>query len=211
MFTERSPGARQLDIAGANSVGFLPPRAGPLTVTLTWEQTDGSNPSCTGSFTTTLQIAAARPVSPRLPRPDGRALRNTTEFQWLIGFGRNFDRSPIEIRFRAVRGAALPGARVPFKSAKFILRPTDPATAGGTRRRALNGVTATLRAELQELGGGDAVDGLGLTFRVLHRATNPRLGYEIQVLQARKRIARLRAASRCDSFFCPFSILRFDR
>jgi hypothetical protein len=211
MFTQRSPGARALEISSPSAVGFLPAAAGPLPVTLTWEQIDNnSGAKCTGSFTTTLQIAAARPVRPGAPRSDGRVVRNTSEYQWLIRIGRDADRSPLEVRFRAVRGAHLPGARVRFKSARFILRPTDTSAAGSTRARVLNGGSAQLRLELQALEG-TAIDGLELTFRTLHRSTNPRLGYEIQILQGGRRIARLRAASRCNAFFCPFSTFKFGR
>lgn len=62
-----------------------------------------------------------------------------------------------------------------------------------------------------ELQGDAAVDAMALTFRVLHRSTNPKLGYEIQILQAGRRIARLRVASRCNSFLCPFSTFKFGR
>jgi hypothetical protein len=210
MFTARSHGARALDISSPSAVGFLPAAAGPLPVTVTWEQTDNSGAKCTGSFTTALQIAAAKRVRPARPRSGGHVLRSTTEYQWLIGIGRNGDRSPLEVRFRAVRGARLPGSRVRFQSAKFILRPTDTSAAGSTRARVLHGVSAQLRTELQQLEG-TAGDGLSLTFQVLHRTTNPKLGYEIQILQGGRRIARLRAASRCDSFFCPFSTFKFGR
>jgi hypothetical protein len=211
MFTQRSPGARALEISSPSAVGFLPAAADPLPVTVTWEQTDNnSGAKCTGSFTTTLQIAAAKPLRPGPPRSGGRVVRSTTEYQWLIAIGRNRDRSPLEVRFRAVRGAHLPGPRVRFKSAKFILRPTDTSASGSTRPRVLQGGSAQLRTELQALEGTEA-DALSLTFRVLHRSTNPRLGYEIQILQGGRRIARLRAASRCDSFFCPFSTFKFGR
>jgi hypothetical protein len=204
IYTSRSPGARQLEI-GAGSAGFLPPAAGPLPVTVTWEQTDNNTGArCTGSFSTTLQIAAARPLRPRSPRPGG-----SSGYTWSIAIARNANRSPLEVRFRAVRGARLPGATVPFKRAKFILRPTDTSAQGSTRRRVLNGISAKLAAELTQEGA--SLDGLLLTFSVLRRSTNPSLGYEIQLLQGGRRVARLRTAARCNAFLCPPSIFRFGR
>ena len=53
--------------------------------------------------------------------------------------------------------------------------------------------------------------GLIVTFNVRGVITNPRLGYELDVRQAGRRLFRVRGAGRCSAFGCVFSRLNLQR
>lgn len=204
MFTSRSRNAEDVDVSVPSQAGFQPPAAGPLIVSATWQQSDGSRDGmCTGSASTTLQIVAAKPLRPSPPRATiGQTVRTAGEYVWYTNVRRDQDRRPLEIRVRSVRGAHLPGPHVAFKTMTIALRPTDPGWQA-QRRLVLPYLQAI--ADLQ--------DGVFLDLLVgMRRVTaNPKLGYELEIRQGTHRVGRIRAAGSCSAFGCAFSTFRLQR
>jgi hypothetical protein len=190
----RGPGARELGLTDPATAGFQPTRNSPLPLTVSWEQSDAqSGARCSASLSTTLNVVAAR--RPRAVFSNGIP-RNRASFSWEVAVGRGVDRRPIEVRFRTVNAARLPAANVPFGSVRVTFRPTDsPRRSGGTIRRPFAQVRVERVAD---------PDGLLVTFGIRRQTANPRLGYEIQLLQGGRRFARLRAAGSCSAFGCRF-------
>jgi hypothetical protein len=204
--TRRSRNADDVDLAGDNQAGFVPPAAGRLPVSVTWQQSDGTrNGLCSGSASATFQIQAAKPLRPRAPRgTDARDPRRAGEYVWFTNVGRDSDRRPIEIRLRSVRGARLPGPRVPFKTAMVALRPTD---AGWRARRRL--LVRFLQARGSFEGAQTGFVNLVVAMRGV--TANPQLGYELQLRQGSRRVGSIRAAGSCSAFGCDFSTFRVRR
>jgi hypothetical protein len=200
MLNQRSRGAREIDLTSPYDAGFQPPAAGPLPVTVSWQQSDGTQSGrCSSSASTTLNIEAARRI--RVPRP--RSLARSTEYTMSLAFGRDAHLGPVDVRLRSARGARFPGPRVPFRSARRVLRPTDT----GTFRRQLL-FTPFLRVMIES-----QIDPRGLLVTPLVRAirTNPRLGYELELRQGGRRLVRIRAAGSCNAFGCVFPRVSFQR
>jgi hypothetical protein len=84
-----------------------------------------------------------------------------------------------------------------------VLRPTDTGTV---HRQLL--FTPFLRVMIESQG-----DPRGLIVTPLVRAirTNPRLGYDLELRQSGRRLARIRASGSCNIFGCVFSRVSFQR
>src|SRR5262249_740556 len=62
LFGAGGPVGKRLDL-GSERVALQPPSAGPLTITATWTQDNGSGTgNCTGSGATTVQVGAPTPL-----------------------------------------------------------------------------------------------------------------------------------------------------
>lgn len=203
--TFRAPNARDVDIFDGN-IGFKPQAPGPLPVSVSWQQSDGTRTgTCSGTAGTTFQILAARPLRPRTPRSSfsGPASQGS-EYTWFTDVGKDADRRPLEIRVRSVRGAHLPGPRVAFKSTTIGLQPTDKGWQ----------VDRVIRVPFLQVGGNYEAGQPGfLNLLVGMRAvtSNPKLGYELQIVQGRRLVGRIRAAGSCSAFGCNFTTFRVQR
>jgi hypothetical protein len=193
--------------AGVGSIaGFIPKAAGPLPVSVTWQQSDGTRGGrCSASASATFPILAAKRLRPSLPRGTAsRTAHDDSEYTWFTNVRRDSDRTPVVVRLRSVRGARLPGPRVRFKSFTLSLRETDRAF--GARRSVswpFVGATATYE------GGG--IGFVNLRVGIGRVTSNPRLGYELELRQGTRRLGRIRAAGRCSAFGCDFSTFRVQR
>jgi hypothetical protein len=203
MITHRSRNADDVDIGGPNQIGFEPKAAGPLPVSVTWQQSDGTRSGmCTGSASTTLKILAAKPLHPGRPRGTSAAsARDDSEYTWDTNIAADSDRRPLEVRVRSVRGAHLPGPRVAFKTVTIALRPTDPGWEASRQ---------ILAPFLQVIATNEG----SFAHLIVHmrRVTaNPKLGYELVLRQGKRRVGRIRAAGSCSAFGCDFSTFRVQR
>ncbi len=205
VITARTRNADDVGVSDDNR-GFVPAKAGPLAVRVSWSQSDGTRTGeCTGSAGTTLAISAARPLRPRAPRSNSLApMFRTDEYVWFTDVGVTSDRRPVAVRLRSVRGARLPGAGVPFRTFTIALRPTDAGWRGRGR---------TVFPFVQTFGDfeGAGVGFVNLLVGMRNRPSNPRFGYELQLVQAGRLLGRVRAAGQCTAFGCefrPFSVRR---
>lgn len=185
--------------AGPWGLVFFSERSGPVLVTVTWTQDDGSGGTCASSASTTLQLQSATPI--------GR-MKNTLaaehqhpnfrfDLHWSVGadVGRTADLDPVQVMARGVSQPRLPGAKLPFKTVTVPLRLGDPGFNDAKTHR------INLPRWMIETGGDQGGfsligDARGVTPR------NATLGYEVKVFQSGRQLARLRLAGRCNSFAC---------
>ena len=205
VLTRRSRNADDIDLGGDNQVGLVPAAAGPLAVAVTWQQRDGAGGQCTASAGTTLQITAAKLLRPGIPRGSNTPnAREDREYTWSTRFGWDSDRRPLEVRVRSVRGAHLPGPRVPFKTFTIALRPTDPGWKADHRI-----VLPFLQVIGSYQGGITGFTQLLVGMRGV--TANPRLGYDLMLRQGTRQVGRIRAAGSCSAFGCRFSTFILQR
>lgn len=199
--THRTRNADDVDIGAANQVGFTPTAAGPLPASVTWQQSDGTRSGmCTASASTTLQIVAAKPLRPSRPR--GTACPTCYgEYTWDTNIGSDSDRRPLEVRLRTARGAHLPGPRVRFKTFTIALRPTDPGWQA----------SRVMRAPFMLAIGSNEGSFAHLLIGMKGVTSNPKLGYELELRQGKRRVGRIRAAGSCSAFGCDFSPFSVQR
>lgn len=171
---------------------------GPVAVTAAWShfvEADGS--SCTASAQATLRIRPARALTFIGPRPG----TSTSEFfQSAIRAGKRADLRPVELRLRGVRRARLPGRRARLQTVTLSLRRGDAGLSPGERRR--------LRAagwqffigfvDQNEIGIGAEIVETGRGRRGYSRG----FGYTIELVQARRRVGRIRVTGQCGYLGC---------
>jgi hypothetical protein len=193
---------------GGTRVVYQPGAAGPLVVTATWLQDDGSGNGtmCSASASTTLQISPATPLrltDPRHVRGVHVHLRRDSDWKWETDIGKTTDLRPLQIRVRGTHKARLPGASVPFKTLNVGIRLSDTSYGGRQRSLATPHWRTIVLADDSAIGlqGNVSVGGI----------RNKPLSYELQVLQAGRLVARLAAAGKCDVFSCQFKTLKLTR
>lgn len=207
VFNGGGPAGKRLDL-GSGRAAVQPSAPGPLTITATWTQDDGSSTgsNCTGSGSTTVQVGAPTPLrlsDPRHRRGIHVHLKYDIDWKWGTNIGKTTDLRPVEVRLRGVSRARLPSGKVPFKTATIALRQSDASY--GLSERHLRSPHWFVGAE-----GDDSAIGLRGQVRGLGLRDKP-LGYELQVLQGGRLIARLAAAGKCDDVQCNFKTLKLKR
>jgi hypothetical protein len=185
--------------AGPWGLIFFSEESGPVSVTATWTQDDGSGGTCASSASTTLQLQSATPIG-RMTNALAAAHQHPNfrfDLSWIVGadVGRTADLDPVQVMARGVSQPRLPGAKLPFKTVTVPLRLGDPGFNDAK----------TYRINLPRWMIGAGGDQGGFTLRGDARDLTPRnatLGYEVKVLQSGRLLARLRLAGRCNSFAC---------
>lgn len=184
---------------------------GPLVVTAVASSEEPSGDSCDATVATTLTLLPPRPWRPGPLFKPARSQRSssTRPLEFAFSLQRpstGADLRPVLARARVVGKARFPGAGTATKTRVFDLRPADGdnAAAGGSctlscgsRRRP--GVSVERR------GGGFRVEIGPLPISDPPQATGGRrlprpYGVDVELIQAGRRIARLRVAGRCDGF-----------
>ena len=201
--TQIDPNSRlgkQLDL-GNERVAFIPDAGGPLQLTATWDQDDGTGGggTCTATAGTTLQVRPAQPL--RLSKLTKRRV-SASQWEWETRLGPFTDRRPVEVRVRSRLTARLPKSSQPFKKTTLDLRADTMFDPPERHLRTPRMFTAA---------HGDRE---ALTLRVKPRGVGIRersVGYELQLVQAGRQIARVRAAGRCSDFGCVWRKLKIQR
>ncbi len=169
------------------SLGFQAETPGAVSVTATWLEYDrNADADCSASVAATFTLAAPRPLKLVAPRPGARGI---SELDWSLRVGKRSDLRPVEVRLRGIPRARLPAASAPVQKITLGLRDGDPG-------RMLTGSGRVLRSA-------------GWRFRVGPffrndfpiRMTNPkksRFGFDLQLVQAGRRIGRTRGVGRCE-------------
>jgi hypothetical protein len=224
-----APGAR-VDVEGAELYGgtaalLTIDQPGPLTVTVQAADRDpaldpgdtGADTDCTHTVSATFDILAPTPTAVgklRRPRLVDRA-RNLWYRRVVYSFtvtpsGAGADRSPLTVRARVAKRAKFPGARSRAVSWAYGMREHDYV-----ERHGCNLICAPLGPRGFSKGTGIRVEergsrGLKISVDVptgyfSRNALDSRLiptpfGVDVEVFQSGVRIARLRAAGRCDSY-----------
>ncbi len=185
--------------AGPWGLVFFSEKSGPVPVTATWTQDDGSGGTCASSASTTLQLQSATPIGRMTNTLAAEHQHPNLRFDlhWSVGadVGRSADLDPVQVMARGVSQPRLPGAKLPFKTVTVPLRLGDPGFNDAKTYR------IKLPRWTIETGGDQG--GFSLTGDA--RGVTPRdapLGYEVKVLQSGRLLARLRLAGRCNSFAC---------
>jgi hypothetical protein len=167
---------------------------GSYPTTVTWTQYDpGSGRSCSGSASTTFELAA--PAPPHLTKP--RVTRGLpVESTVTLKFPDGADDRPVVVRYRAVRRQRFPGPRVPAHTFTFPLVPSAsghlPTIRGAVR---VGGLKVRIGPE-RTLNGTFPL-GPQFTFTVSARPRGTPYGYDLAILQGGRRVTRLRVAGRC--------------
>jgi hypothetical protein len=194
---------RHLDL-GTDRIAVVPDAAGPLPMTVTWQQDDltADGGVCNGSASTTLQVQPALPL--RLSSPGGLGGHGpvwASGFEWRTLLGPRTDRRPLTVRVRSVRSARLPGSGVPFQTVTLDPQ-ADPNFDPPAHVLGTPGWLSTVHA-----------DRIDITVRgePLVGGSEAPLGYELQVLQGNRQIADIRAAGHCSWIFCSWRKLRVQR
>src|SRR6476469_1157585 len=103
---------------GPGGLTFFSDTAGSLPVNATWTQDDGTGTGqCSASASSTLQLQAPTPL-PRLKNlftHEVINLKYTRDWSYGANLGPSADHRPVEVLFRGVHKARLPGPKVPFK------------------------------------------------------------------------------------------------
>ncbi len=184
----------------AGGLIFFSDRSGPVPLTATWTQDDGSGGKCAGSASTTLQLGPASPM-PRLKNLQAvEHLHPNLKFDllWRFGvtLGRTADLDPVKVMARGVSRPLLPGARVPFKTVTIHLRVGDPGFS------AVKQQLIRLPRWSVTSGGDHSAFSLGGDARGLISTRDVSLGYEVKAFQSGRLLAHLRLAGRCNSTVC---------
>lgn len=205
-FNGGGPVGKRLDL-GPGRAALQTSAPGPLPITATWTQDNGSGTgNCTGSGSTSVQLQPPTPLrltDPRHIRGEHVHLKSDLSWKWETDIGKTTDLRPVQVRLRGVSRARLPSGHVPFKTATIALRVSDASY--GLAERHLRSPHWFVGA-----GGDDSAIGLRGQERSLGIRDKP-LGYELQVLQGGRLIARLAAAGKCDDLQCQFKTLKLKR
>jgi hypothetical protein len=175
--------------------GFRVDAPGPVPVKATWSHLDyASGEYCTASAEATFGIEAARPLRyiPATPRR-GRI----ASLEWRVRFGRDADLRPVELRLRGVRRARLPRPSTPAKTLTFALRRGDRGRWSGQPERVLRSAGWHFAAGFR--AGGDIFVEMR-TFRGRRRS----FGFDLELVQGGRRIARARGVGRCGYLLCDY-------
>jgi hypothetical protein len=171
---------------------------GSVPVTATWEHyIYASDSFCTASTQTTFNIEPAKP--PRFI-PPRRSARLMTQLEWFLRLPkRDADARPVEVRFRGVRRARVPGASAPLKKLRFSFREGDKGVSYS------NGATRAVRSGAWRF----SADFLHGNPRILmHGSRSGPFGVELEFVQGGHRIGRTRIVGRCGSIVCDYRTVR---
>jgi hypothetical protein len=224
-----APGAR-VDIEGAEGSGgasalLTIDQPGPLTVTVQAADSDpaldpgdtGADTECTHTVSATFDILAPTATEVgklRRPRLVDRA-RNLWYRRVVYSFtvtpsGPGANRSPLTVRTRVVRRATFPGARSRAVSWAYGMREFDYVEKRGCNLicapEGPRGFSKGIGVRVEELGtrglklSVDVPTGYFSRNGLDNRLIPTPFGVDVEVFQSGVRIARLRAAGRCDSY-----------
>jgi hypothetical protein len=164
---------------------------GRVPVTATWShyvEADGS--TCTASADTTLRIEAAKPLRFTAPRP---GLTQSGHLGWSTRAGNNADLRPVAVRLRGVQRA---------QKLTLALRRGDDGVGWGSRPRVLRAAGWSFHFGLAE------EHAILVTARAPERGRRREFGFELEFVQAGRRIVRTRATGVCDQLGCRYRIRR---
>jgi hypothetical protein len=164
---------------------------GRVPVTATWShyvEADGS--TCTASADTTLRIEAARALQLTAPRP---GLSQNEHLAWSIRAGRDADLRPVEVRLRGVRRS---------QTLTLALRRGDDGVGWGSRARVLRAAGWSFNFGLAE------ENAVLVTARAPERGKRRDFGFELDFVQAGRRIGRTRATGVCAQLGCRYRTRR---
>jgi hypothetical protein len=185
--------------------GFFSDTPGPLPVTVTWTQDDGTGTGrCRAGASTTLQLVAPTP----LPRLKNALTHEKVDLKYALGWSYAAtlrplsDHRPVQVSFRGLRRARLPGSRVRFKTVTIPLRIGEP---GYQRVRHIS----LSRLSVQASGDYSALY-VKADSTVSTHHSKP-LGYDIKLTQAGRLLARWRLAGRCSAFNCEMRKVKVQR
>jgi hypothetical protein len=191
--------------SGASIVSDTP---GAIPVTVSWNELQSDGTECTASTGTTLQLQAPTPLQfgklprslqPKLVKFHGKYY--SSGYAPVAPIGRYTDRSPVELRFRAIARTRLPSPAMPFKSVKVALRGSDP---GFGNQRYLRGPRWLVTARVNFAGTDFFLDSRVKTASIHHQP----VGYELQVLQAGRLMLAVQEAGRCDLGGCVWRTMK---
>jgi hypothetical protein len=177
------------------SPGFRVDVPGPVPVTATWSHFDpASGSSCAASAAATFGIEAARPLR-YIPATARRG--RIASLEWRVRFGEDADLRPVELRLRGVRRARLPRPSTPAQTLTFALRRGDRGRWSGQPERVLRSAGWRFAAGFRD--GGDIFVEMR-TFRGRPRG----FGFDLELVQAGRRIGRARGVGRCGYLLCDY-------
>lgn len=224
--TASAPGARRVsDPESSDPPRFARDTPGPLTVSGVVDTTDPSRPAddpgCSANVSTTVQLRPALTPLVSLKRPrrgrDGRRrliYPDPPVFTMTLRHRTGSNRLPITVRARVTRRLRLPGKGAKAASEVFAQRASDSVESPDSRRCELicsplgaRGFRKATSVEASAIESARLFSN-GLRVRLLpptgypasrrsHRVRNPPFGADIELLQAGRRLARLRVVGRC--------------
>ena len=181
--------------------------------------------SCTTGVATSVELLAPAPSvfgnfrRPRYIVPSRKLYSPSPTFSFTVKLAKaGSDLSPFTVRARGSSRLKVPGAGVRQASHVYPLREFEvPDREGGSRRCELlctpvtdRGFAKRIAVHVEQLGSRPGAGGLKITVEPptgLHffargeeRFKPTPWGVDVEVLQSGRRLARLRAAGRCDSF-----------
>ena len=171
---------------------------GPVPLTGTWShyvEEDGS--TCTASAQGTLRIRPAQAPTFVGPRP-GTSI--SEYFQAVIRPGKHADLRPVQLRLRGTRRARLPGPGARLRTAILALRRGDVGLSRGQSRK--------LRAAGWQFSVGFVDDhNVGIGAIIVETGRGRRghswgFGYALELVQARRRVGRIRVTGHCGHLGC---------
>jgi hypothetical protein len=180
---------------------------GPVPVTVSWTEFQSDGSECSASTSVTLQLQAAAPLSFGRPPKGlkGKFAKYSAGWSWVAVVQRYTDLRPVELRYRGVRRARLPGPAMPFKIVKVALRTLDPGF----------GVQRFLRSPHWEVMARTTYQkplAFILESRVNTGSSHDKpVGYELQVLQGGRLLFRVREAGKCNFGSCRWRTLKLER
>lgn len=179
--------------------GFRVDAPGPLPVTATWSHFDaGSGSYCTASADTTLAIEAARPLR-YIPATPSRG--RIASLDWRVRIGKNADLRPVEMRLRGVRRARPPPPSTPVQTLTLALRRGDQGLWWGRPERVLRSAGWRFAAGFHDRNE------IFITKRTF-RGRRRRFGFDLELVQAGRRIGRARGVGRCGYLLCNYRTVR---
>jgi hypothetical protein len=179
--------------------GFRVDGPGPVPVTATWQHYDPATVSyCTASAEATFDVEAAKPLRfvPARPRR-GRI----AGLEWRVRFGKDADLRPVEVRLRGVRRARVPRPSVPVKTLTLALRRGDKGRWWGQPERELRSAGWRFAVGFRDVG--DIFVEMR-TFRGRARG----FGFDLELVQAGRRVGRARGVGRCGYLLCDYRSVR---
>jgi hypothetical protein len=164
---------------------------GRVPVTATWSHyVEGDGSTCTASADTTLRIEAAEPLKFTAPRP---GLTQSRHLGWSTRAGNNADLRPVEVRLRGVRRA---------HKLTLALRRGDDGVGWGSGARVLRAVGWSFHFGLAD------VNAVLVNARAPERGRRREFAFQLEFLQAGRRVGRTRASGACGPLGCSYRIRR---
>jgi hypothetical protein len=164
---------------------------GRVPVTATWSHyVEADASTCTASADTTLRIEAAKPLRFTAPRP---GLTQSPHLGWSTRAGNDADLRPVEIRLRGARRA---------QKLTLALRRGDDGVGWGSRPRVLRAAGWSFHFGLAE------EHTILVNARAPERGRRRQFGFELEFVQAGRRILRTRATGACDQLGCRYRTRR---